>query len=201
MHDAAPSEILKTVVALEQLHHDWYFETKETTNFVRYVEWLMERTTCIQKELVKWLASFPPSTALTWGFRHILEEVSLLESDLSDTARLVNAYSPSDERMLPNSQPSLRVLDMVQRMFQMSADIREAMRQWGEEHASDPSAKTVVALSTNVCAVQSALLRAVEDNPKNIRVALTAACPDMTLASATLRGIIRSVFPTREADE
>ena len=187
-------EPLKTVVALEQLHHEWYLLTKEKTNNVRHVEWLLERTTCIQKALAKWMPTYTPRSVLTWGYVHIDEEISLLESDLNDISRSVLTYRPSEERMLENPMPSREIEDMVNRMIRMSAEIREMMWKWGNDRRDDPSAVTVVALFDHTCAIQGALLRDVAAYPTNIRKALERSFAEISRSSAGLRRVRWSIF-------
>lgn len=194
MRDANPKSALQAAVALERLHHEWYHETKETTNYVRHVEWLLERTTCIQKELVKWLASFPPHTALLWGCRHITEEVSLLESDIQDIAQVLLHRWPADERVLLNSQPSPRTIEMMQQMLRASTDFRESMRQWGDANTDDPAAAVVGEFVANTCMIQTATLRAVQATPTDIRAALSAAFPDSNAAAEALQRLVTSTY-------
>ena len=192
-HDTRPADTLQKVVALESLHHAWYFETKDVTNHVRYVEWLLERTTCIQKAMGKWLAPYPPRTALLWGHRHAEEEMWLLESDLNDIVREMMGFRPTDERMLPNGPPARTVSDLVQQMIQTSTEIRENMRRWGSENMGDPAASTMVDVFTHTCAIQMGVLREVQNNPTDIRAALRAAYPGANASAAALREVLKRV--------
>lgn len=187
-------EPLKTVVELERLHHEWYLTTKAKTNNVRHVEWLLERTTCIQKELAKWMPMYNPRSVLTWGYVHIDEEISLLESDLNDISHSVLTYRPSEERMLENPEPTKEIADMVRRMIRMSAEIRQMVWKWGDERRDDPSAATVVALFNHTCAIQGALLRDVAAYPTNIRKALERSFAEISRSSAGLRRVRWSIF-------
>ncbi len=187
-------EPLKTVVELEQLHHEWYLTTKVKTNNVRHVEWLLERTTCIQKELAKWMSMCNPRSVLTWGYLHVDEEIGLLESDLRDIHHSVLSYRPSEEPMLENPEPTKEIADMVHRMIRMSAEIRQTMRKWGDEHRDDPSAQIVSGFFERTGVIQSALLREIATYPTNVRHGLENAYKEVDASVRELRVLQRSIF-------
>jgi len=187
-------EPLKTVVELEQLHHEWYLTTKAKTNNVRHVEWLLERTTCIQKELAKWMSMYNPRSVLTWGYSHVDEEIGLLESDLRDILHSVLSYRPSEEPMLENPEPTKEITDMVRRMIRMSAEIRQTMWKWGDERRDDPSAQIVSGFFERIGVIQSALLREIATHPTNIRRGLENAYKEVDASVRELRDLQRSIF-------
>lgn len=187
-------EPLKTVVELEQLHHEWYLTTKVKTNNVRHVEWLLERTTCIQKELAKWMSTCNPRSVLTWSYLHVDEEIGLLESDLWDILHYVLSYRPGDEPMLENPEPTKEIADMVRRMIRMSAEIRQTMWKWGDERRDDPSAEIVLGFFEQTGVIQSALLREIATYPTNVRHGLENAYKEVDASVRELRALQRSIF-------
>jgi hypothetical protein len=192
-HAKLPHDMLKAAVALESLHHDWYLDATGRNAHAENVEWLLERTTCIQKEVLKWLGMFPTRTALMWATNHVNEEIHLIESDLDDISRLLRHISDDDSA--PRSKPpSISQQARLEQALEKSTEIRDAMRAWCAEDSDLPSTRRACALMNATCDIQSRIIRESLASPMDLKLALRRAYGDAQTAYRSLVAAMKNDF-------
>ncbi|MFA6695051.1 MAG: hypothetical protein WCR85_00340 [Sphaerochaeta sp.] len=193
-NDVGLPEAFRATIALEEAHHQWYFLTEEKINFVRHVEWILERTTCMQKAALKWVFSgIPAETAMQWGRAHIAEEGELLISDLKDVYRGPIMAPNRDERSKENLPAEAEVITLIENMAELSKTISTGVKAWAQDNRVEPGTMVLAAFIEDVCLIQRTLIAEVWSKPNDIRTALDRAYPAMLKATSQLWGKIEEM--------
>ena len=160
-------ELLTLAADLETMHHLWMGSfDRDIPDVARHIQWMLERTTCIQKEIFKLLgAGYPPSTVLNWGYEHISEEIDALIEDIRDITPDVDIRGEKTR------------IEAIPEMLAISSEIWTRFDIWSHLRRREEDVHRILVLVVRSAGVQQLLLSAIEEYPDDLPLALETALP------------------------
>ena len=182
-------ELLTLAADLETMHHLWMGSfDRDIPDVARHIQWMLERTTCIQKEIFKLLgAGYPPSTVLDWGYEHISEEIDALIKDIRDITPDVLRRSVQGTPPDVDIRGEKTRIEAIPEMLAISSEIWTRFDIWSHLRRREEDVHRILVLVVRSAGVQQLLLSAIEEYPDDLPLALETALPLLVRMSRWLR--------------